>query len=72
MKDIGRNLVDGKVGDWVTEELIQLGDVLEDGYDLGHEGTDVLVVFVVGLCEEVGGVHDRDAVILEEGGVKKR
>ena len=72
MKDIGRNLVDGKVGDLVTEERIQLGDVLEHGYDLGHEGADVLVVFVVGLCEEVGVVYDRDAVILEEGGVKKR
>lgn len=56
----------------VTEEQIQLGDVLEDGYGLGDEGTDVLVVFVVELCEEVGDVHDRDAVILEEGGVKKR
>ena len=72
MNHIGRNLVNGKVGDLVTEERIQLGDVLEDGYDLGHEGMDVLVVFVVGLCEEAGGVHDREAVILEEGGVKKR
>ena len=55
----------------VTKEQIQLGDVLEDGYGLGDEGTDVLVVFVIGLCEEVGDVHDRDAVIPEEGGVKK-
>ena len=72
VKDIGRNLVDGKVGDLIAEERIQLGDVLEDGYDLGHERTDVLVVFVVGLREEVVDVHDRDVVILEEGGLQKR
>lgn len=69
VEDIGRNLVDGEVGDLITEERIELSDVLEDRDDLRHECANVLVVFVVGLREKVGNVHNRDAIILKEGGL---
>lgn len=62
-------MVDGEVGDLVAEERVELSDVFEDGDDFGHEGTDVLVVFVVGLGLEVGDVDDGDGVVVEEGGL---
>ena len=67
VKDIGGNLIDGKVGDLVAEEWIELGNVLEDGDDLGHEGTYVLVVLVEGLGVEVLDVGDGDGMVVEEG-----
>lgn len=71
VKDIGRDLVDGEIGNLITEERIKLSDVLEDRDNLGHESTDVLVVLVVGLGEKVVDVHDRDVVILEEGSLER-
>ena len=34
------------------------------------KGTNVLVVLVVGLCEEIGDVHGQDVIILEEGSLE--
>ena len=34
------------------------------------KGINVLVVLVVGLCEEIGDVHGQDVVILEEGSLE--
>jgi len=49
-----RILVDGReVSDLVTKEGCSAGRFSEDGDDLGHEGADVLVVFIVELCDEV-------------------
>jgi hypothetical protein len=69
VEDIRRDLVDGEVGDLISEERIELSDVLENRDDFRHECANVLVVFVVGLREKVGNVHYRDVIILEEGGL---
>ena len=65
-------MVDEKVDELIAEERIQLRDVLEDRYDLRHERTDVLVVFVVELRDQVRDVHDRGVVNLGEGDLAKR
>ena len=67
VKDVGCDLVDGEVGDLIAEERVELGDVLEDGDDFGHEGADVLVVFVVGQRDEVFDLDDGDVVFVQEG-----
>jgi len=59
VKDIRCDLVDGNAGDLIMEdpERIQLRDVLEDRHNLRREHMGVPVIFVVGLYDEVLGVH---------------
>jgi hypothetical protein len=58
VEHVGGNLVDGKVGDLVTEERVKLRNVFEYGYDFGHESADVLVVFAVRQGDEILDVND--------------
>jgi len=58
VKVTGCNLVDRNVGDLTIEEWIQLHNILEVQYNLRHEHMDILVVFVVGLYDEVHDVCD--------------
>jgi hypothetical protein len=66
VKDIGCNLVDGEVGDLVAEERVQLRNILEDGHNFRHERSDVLVIFAVGLRDEVVYLNDGDRMLVEE------
>lgn len=69
VKDVRCHLVNREVGNLIAEERIQLGDVLEYRDDLRHERANVLVILIVRLRREILHVHDRDCVVLQEGGL---
>jgi hypothetical protein len=47
IKNVGGNLVDRKIGNLIAEEGLELCDIVEHGYDFGHEITDTVVVFFI-------------------------
>lgn len=51
-------LGDSEVRNLVAEERVELGNILEHGNDLGHDGADVLVRLVVRLRSKIVHVDD--------------
>ena len=55
----------------IPEEWVKLGDILEDGDNLRHEGTNVLVILVVRPSFKIFNVNERDIVVLKESSLQR-
>jgi hypothetical protein len=73
-KNAGGDLVDREIGDLVPEQRVKLGSVLENRNDLGHEGANVLIIFLIRLSVQIFDADNGHVVFVKEGktGPKKK